>query len=253
MRIILSLYYTSIKTMFKKILFSVIILSTQSIASNSDIIKNLLPVFGAINEKNIVETPFNGVYEIIFNNPIGSQLVSADGKYLIKGKIIDLKTFAPLKTSARVNALKRNLINAIDDKDKIIFKAKDEKYIIHIFTDVDCPFCKKLHRQMSKMNALGITVKYLASPLASLHPTAQGKMEKIWCAKNKVKAMNDYKTKNIVPDVEKCDNPVARQLLLSQQLGVNGTPAIFLSDGTHIPGYMPADKLLQTIKRTLGK
>jgi thiol:disulfide interchange protein DsbC len=30
------------------------------------------------------------------------------------------------------------------------------------------------------MNELGITVKYLASPLASLHPAAQGKMEKIW-------------------------------------------------------------------------
>jgi thiol:disulfide interchange protein DsbC len=49
---------------------------------------------------------------------------------------------------------------------------------------------------MPEMNALGITIKYLASPLASLHPTAQGKMEKIWCAKDKVKAMNDYKNKD---------------------------------------------------------
>ncbi|CAC9963529.1 Thiol:disulfide interchange protein DsbC [uncultured Gammaproteobacteria bacterium] len=239
--------------MLKKILLSFAILSTQSIANNDDVIKNLVPIFGNINQQDIIETPFNGVYEIIFNNPISSQFVSADGKYLIKGDIIDLKTFASLKPSTRVKTLKQNLINAIDDKDKVIFKSKNEKYIIHVFTDVDCPFCKKLHQQMPEMNALGITIKYLASPLASLHPTAQGKMEKIWCAKDKVKAMNDYKNKDIIPDVKKCDNPVAQQLLLSQRLGVNGTPAIFLSDGTHVPGYMPAKKLLQTIKRALGK
>jgi protein-disulfide isomerase len=34
------------------------------------------------------------------------------------------------------------------------------------FTDVDCPFCKRLHAQVPKMNELGITVKYLASPIA---------------------------------------------------------------------------------------
>jgi hypothetical protein len=89
---------------------------------------------GNINQQDIIETPFNGLYEIIFNNPISSQFVSADGKYLIKGDIIDLKTFASLKPSTRVKTLKQNLINAIDDKDKVIFKSKNEKYIIHIFT-----------------------------------------------------------------------------------------------------------------------
>ncbi|AYQ57475.1 Thiol:disulfide interchange protein DsbC [Bathymodiolus thermophilus thioautotrophic gill symbiont] len=239
--------------MLKKILLSLVILSTQSIAGNNDIIKNLSPLFGVIDKQDIIKTPLDGIYEIIFKNPISSQFISADGKYLIKGDIINLKTLTPLDSSARVNALKKDLLDTISDKDKIIFKAKEEKYVIHVFTDVDCPFCKRLHQQMSKMNALGITVKYLASPLASLHPTAQGKMEKIWCAKDKAKAMNDYKIKNIVPDVKNCSNPVAQQLSLSQQLGVNGTPAIFLSDGTHIPGYMPAEKLLKTIKQKLGK
>ena len=106
---------------------------------------------------------------------------------------------------------------------------------------------------MSKMNDLGITVKYLASPLASLHPTAQGKMQKIWCADDRVQAMDDYKINNVTPDVEDCKNPVAEQLKLSQKIGVNGTPAIFLSDGTSLPGYMPADKLLAKIKSSIGK
>jgi thiol:disulfide interchange protein DsbC len=65
--------------------------------------------------------------------------------------------------------------------------------------------------------------------------------------------MNDYKPKNILPNSSDCPNPVAQQLQLSQHLGVQGTPAIFLSDGTHIPGYLPATKLLKIIKQTLGE
>lgn len=103
---------------------------------------------------------------------------------------------------------------------------------------------------MPKMNKLGISVKYIASPLAQLHPEAQSKMEKIWCAADKVKAMNAYKKHKTVPRSKPCDNPVAKQLAIAQKLGVNGTPAIFLPDGTHIPGYLPADKLLKRLEHT---
>jgi thiol:disulfide interchange protein DsbC len=103
------------------------------------------------------------------------------------------------------------------------------------------------------MNDLGISVKYLASPLASLHPKAQGKMQKIWCADDRNQAMDDYNDSGTIVDASNCDNPVADQLEISKQLGVTGTPAIFLSDGTHLPGFLPADKLLRKIQETLGK
>ncbi len=236
-----------------KLLFIVLILITNIAFADKDNVANgLKHFFGEIKHKDIIKTPFNDIYEVITHNPIDSLFISTDGKYLFKGNILNLKTLKPLK-STHVNALKQSLINAIADKDKIIYPANNEKYVIHVFTDVDCPFCKKLHAQIPKMNELGITVKYLAAPLASLHPTAQGKMEKIWCAKDKAKAMHNYKTNGIVAVSSDCDNPVERQLLLSQQLGVQGTPAIFLSDGTHIPGYLPATKLLKIIKQTLGE
>lgn len=236
------------KIMFKKILLTLAILSAQSIANNDTIIKNLAPFFGKINADNIVKTPFKGVYEVVTLNPISSVLISEDGRYLIEGDVVDLKIRAKMPASQKVKKLKQNLLNGIDDKDKIIFKAKNEQYIIHVFTDVDCPFCQKLHAQMGRMNELGITVKYLASPLATLHPKAQGKMEKIWCAADKVKAMDAYKKHRTVPNSKACDNPVSQQLTIAEQLGVNGTPAIFLADGSHIPGYMPADRLLKRIE-----
>jgi thiol:disulfide interchange protein DsbC len=237
-----------------KILFLITtLLSSNAFADKDDVIKQLGKFFGKIEKQDIVKSPFKGVYEVITSNPIDSVLVSEDGKYLIQGDVIDLNNKSLIKKSNKIKDLKLTLINSIEDKDKIIYSAKNEKYTINVFTDVDCPFCKKLHRNMSKMNDLGITVKYLASPLASLHPTAQGKMQKIWCADDRNQAMDDYKINNITPDVEDCKNPVAEQLKLSQKIGVNGTPAIFLSDGTPLPGYMPADKLLAKIKSSIGK
>ena len=249
--IILPFYplYTYKFIMLKKILLALSLISTQAIANKNDVIKNLSPFFGKIKAADIVETPFNGVYEVVIKSPIGSVLVSENGRYIIQGDVVDLTTRTQMPTSDRVNTLKKALIDSVNEKDKIVFKAEKEKHIVHVFTDVDCPFCAKLHAQMPKMNELGITVKYLASPLAGLHPQAQAQMEKIWCADDRVKAMDEYKRQRIVPDSKVCDNPVAGQLAIAQQLGVNGTPAIFLSDGAHIPGYLPAESLLKRIER----
>ncbi|MBW5289401.1 DsbC family protein [Abyssogena phaseoliformis symbiont] len=239
--------------MFKLLLITIILFANSAFANKDTIINSLYPFFGAIDKQDIVKTPFGGIFEIIVHDPIASLLVSEDGRYLIQNDVVDLTTRQLMPMSGKVKLIKQSLINTINDTDKIIYPAKNEKYIIHVFTDVDCLFCKKLHYGIGQMNDLGITVKYLASPLTSLHPTAQGKMEKIWCADDPAKAMDDYKKNNIMPNSKACNNPVADQLAISKQLGVNGTPAIFLSDGTHLPGYVPPAILLQKIKATIGK
>mgnify|MGYP001587749224 CR=1 FL=1 len=238
--------------MTKALLLTIVLLSGNTFANKNAVINNLSPFFGEINQEDITPSPFKGVYEVVTYNPIDSMLVSQDGKYLIQGDVVNITTRSLIQKSSRVKNLKLALIATIDDSDKIIYSAKNEAYQVHVFTDVDCPFCKRLHNNIDKMNKLGITVKYLAAPLASLHPTAKGKMQKIWCAEDRKQALDDYNDSSMIVDSPNCTNPVASQLAISQQLGVTGTPAIFLSDGTHLPGYLPADKLLKQIQTTLG-
>ncbi|MDG2395439.1 DsbC family protein [Candidatus Thioglobus sp.] len=238
--------------MIKSLFLTIILLSTSASADKDDVIQNLSRFFGEIDKKDITASPFEGVYEVITYDPIDSMLVSENGKYLIQGDVVNLTTRSLIAKSNKVKNLKLAMINNINDSDKIIYPAKDEQYQVHVFTDVDCPFCKRLHNNISRMNDLGITVKYLAAPLASLHPRAQGKMQKIWCAVDRKQAMDDYNDLGVIADIPKCDNPVTSQLAISKKLGVTGTPAIFLSDGTHLPGYLPADKLLRKIQTTLG-
>ena len=239
--------------MKKLLLFSLIIITNSVIANVDTVFNQLKPFFPTITTENIKNSELDGFYEVVLTNPeIDVLYISLDGRYVIQGAITDIELMTNLSTK-RINAERINILNSIDESNKIVFKAENEQYIVHVFTDVDCPYCAKLHSNMQGMNALGITVKYLASPIEQLHPNAQSAMEKIWCAEDKAIAMHNYKTNRYLPDSPICSNPVAEQLAISRQLGVSGTPSIFFGNGSNAPGYLEPEELLNSILKTIGK
>jgi len=238
----------------KKFLLLSIIIITNSVAANVEmVLDKLKPYFPTIVTENISNSELDGFYEVAITNPqIDVLYISFDGRYVIQGAVTDLELMANL-SSKRINSERKKILNSIDKDKKIVFKAENEQYIIHVFTDVDCPYCAKLHSNMDRMNSLGITVKYLASPIAQLHPDAQSAMEKIWCAEDKAIALHEYKTNRYLPDSPDCTNPVAEQLVISQQLGVNGTPSIFFENGANLPGYLEPEELLNSILNSIAQ
>jgi thiol:disulfide interchange protein DsbC len=237
--------------MYKALLLIIVLLTNAAYANIEVVMDRLLPYFPNLTAERIQPSQLNGFYEVLIQTPQYEILyISDDGRFIVQGEVTDLNTMTSLSNS-RLTAIKKQILDNIDEADKIIFKAENEQYVIHVFTDVDCPYCVRLHANMAEMNALGITVKYLAAPLAQLHPQAQSKMERIWCAEDKRKAIHDYKSRRTLPRSEPCDNPVAEQLAISQRLGVNGTPSIFFENGTNLPGYQDPQTLLQTIKQKL--
>ena len=239
--------------MKKFLAISIIFITNIVFADVGMIVNKLKPYFPEIKTENINTSELDGYYEVVLTNPwIDVMYISMDGKYVIQGTVTDLELMTNISTN-RINSIKREILESISDDDKIIFKAENEQYVVHIFTDVDCPYCAKLHADMQELNALGITVKYLASPLEQLHPNAQSAMEKIWCADDKALAIHNYKTRRYLPDSPECVNPVAEQLAISKQLGVNGTPSIFFENGTNLPGYLPPNDVLNRILETIAQ
>ena len=239
--------------MKKFLAITIILLTNYALADVSVVVNKLKPFFPEIKAENISPSQLDGYYEVILTDPfIDVMYISIDGKYVIQGAVTDLNLMTNISTN-RINSIKLNILESISDSDKIVFKAKEEKYVINVFTDVDCPYCAKLHANMRQMNDLGITVKYLASPLEQLHPNAQSAMEKIWCAEDRELAMHNYKSKRYLPDSPDCINPVSEQLAISKQLGVNGTPSIFFENGTNLPGYLPPNDILNRILQTVAQ
>jgi thiol:disulfide interchange protein DsbC len=138
-------------------------------------------------------------------------------------------------------------LSALKDADMVVFKPKDVKAKITIFTDIDCGYCRKLHQEIPRLNELGVQVAYAAFPRAGVGSSSYQKLVSVWCADSQQDAMTQAKNGQAVP-AKTCANPVAAQYELGNKIGVMGTPAIILEDGRIIPGYVPAD----TIAKGLG-
>lgn len=192
-------------------------------------------------------SPMAGLYEVqVKGGPL--LYIDADGSHFIAGDLFAVQKsgFVNLAEQGRQKE-RAELIAAVKPEDMIIFAPQNPKATITVFTDVDCGYCQKLHSEVAELNALGIAVHYLAFPRAGLGSPSFRKIASAWCAKDPGAALTSLKNGEDIPENVCADNPVAAQMLLGEKVGVNGTPALVLEDGTLVPGYRPAKELAKLL------
>jgi thiol:disulfide interchange protein DsbC len=187
----------------------------------------------------IEPTPIPGLYAVRYRATV--YYFSADGRYLVSGSMIDLDTREDL-TEKLVAGYRKAQIDAVPESEMIVYSPKEKRHTVTVFTDIDCPYCRKLHREMAEYNKRGIEVRYLAFPRAGVGSESYKKAVSVWCAKDRNAAMDKAKAGEPVEE-KTCDNPVRKQMALGNAVGVEGTPAIVLENGEMIPGYQPAARL----------
>lgn len=184
-------------------------------------------------------SPMPGLYQVqVQGGPL--LYVNEEGSYFIAGDLFQIQKdgFTNLAEQARQKE-RAELIAQVRPEDMIIFAPENPKATITVFTDVDCGFCRKLHSEIAGYNALGIAVHYLAFPRAGLGSPSYHKIASAWCAQDRKAALTSLKNGEEIPENVCPENPVPEQLLLGEKVGVTGTPAIVLQDGTLVPGYRP--------------
>lgn len=193
---------------------------------------------------SVREAPVPGFYEATFGTEV--YYVSADGRYLFAGNLLDLERQQNL-TERRLAEVRTDLLAGIDEDSTIVYGGDDLPHTVTIFTDIDCSYCRKLHRGMAEMNELGIQVRYLAFPRAGAGSKSYDKAVSVWCADDRQAAMDRAKAGK-QPEKAECDAPVKSHLALGKKLGVSGTPGLVLEDGRLLPGYVPPQRLLKLLE-----
>jgi len=231
---------------FRLFFLILIFFATSAIANDAlkkEFQKSLSRLSSDFEISDIKETPIKGIYQVT----IGPDVIymSRDGNYVLKGEILDIGNRRNLTED--FHAQKRiNLLNTVADSEYIEFSSTKTKNHIYVFTDVDCGYCRKLHRDVPELNSMGIAVRYLAYPRAGVDSIIGEEMRNVWCAENRQKALTTSKNRQPI-EVKICDAPIARHHALGRELGVTGTPAIFLENGRKLPGYIPPDELYEQI------
>jgi len=200
--------------------------------------KALADAFPAAKIEAVRATPIPGLMEV--DVPGDVLYVSHDGRYVINGSLLELATHRDLTEASRAIA-RRRLLRGITSAQTIVFAPSHAKYTVTVFTDLDCGYCRKLHAQIADFNRAGIAVDYVFWPRSGLVGHSYDKAVSVWCAADRRKAFTDAKQGLSIPKAT-CANPVAQDYNLGLTVGVDGTPAIFASDGTQMGGYLtPAD------------
>ncbi len=187
----------------------------------------------------ISETPVDGILQVQVNGDIVYN--SADAKYMLQGRIIDMETREDLTETAKAD-IRKGLMGDIDSSKQISFSPEEPVYELTVFTDIDCGYCRKLHAQVDEYNQQGISINYMSFPRAGIGSKSYKKAVSVWCADDQQTALTQAKLGSD-PQPQQCENPVADQYQLGIDLGVTGTPALLTSSGQLIPGYVPPEQL----------
>jgi thiol:disulfide interchange protein DsbC len=200
--------------------------------------------FPELEVTDVLPTPVEGLQMIA----VGAEIfyVSADGEYLIAGDMYAMDTRKNLTDVVR-NKERYKLLETLTDDNTILFAAEDAEYTVTVFTDIDCGYCRKLHREMATYNDAGISIRYAFFPRSGPDTESWAKAEAVWCADSRQEALTASKGGEPI-EGEACDTPVAEHYELVNLLGLRGTPALFTDAGEFISGYVSADELLDELE-----
>lgn len=204
----------------------------------ADVERLLRSKYPATRITTVRESPVKGVFEVVMGRNIA--YTDAAGRYMIFGHVYDMAAQRDL-TAEALDELARVDLSALPAGDAIkTVRGKGER-TLYVFSDPDCPFCKRLEPELAKLD--NVTIYTFLYPLETLHPDARRKAEAIWCAPDRVAAWQAFMKDGTVPESAKCDTPVARNIKLGGAIGISGTPTLIFADGKLAPGYMPADEI----------
>lgn len=200
--------------------------------------------FVEIEPEHVMESPIPGWYMIRKGAIVA--YISADGRYLLQGDVIDLVLNSNLSERSR-NEARAAMMSTISEDDLIVFSPEHVEHSIYVFTDIDCTFCRRLHAQIDDYMAEGIEVRYFFYPRSGPKTASWTKAEEVWCADDRNKALTLAKLDQKFP-TQSCDASIVNtHYLIGQDVGLTGTPAIVLDNGTLFSGYMPAPRLKEAI------
>lgn len=185
-----------------------------------------------------------GLFEISMGNNVG--YTDGNVQYLIFGHIFDMATQTDL-TQARMDEANKINFAALPFEKAIKVVKGNGARVFAVFTDPDCPYCKRLESSLNEID--NYTMYVFMFPIAQLHPESEAHADAIWCSKDQVAAWHAFMANGTLPVIDvkavkiACVTPTQDLVGLGQNLGVQGTPTMFRQDGSRMPGALQGAQL----------
>lgn len=202
------------------------------------VIKNHFKTYLGQTPDEVRKTDFGNLYEV----RLGTDIVYSDpnGLYLIMGNVIDMQSKKNL-TEERVDQVSKIDFNALPKQYAIKTVKGDGSAQMAVFSDPNCGHCKYLEKNLQKVD----NVTIFLFPMTMLSDSSKTISENAWCSDNPAKSWQDWMLNGKKPVKTKvtCSLPAKEVKELADKLGIRGTPTLFFSDGTRVPGAVEAQDI----------
>lgn len=223
-------------------------MSTASHAAQDaaeDVQRALRAAYPGTHIDSIQVSEIPGLYELRMGSNIAYS--AAGGRYLLIGHIFDTQTGqdltqARLPAAAAANAARRIKWTSLPPDAAIRWGAPGASKLA-VFTDPDCPYCRKLRDILPGLK--GVEIHEFLYPLAELHPQAIAKSKAVWCSPERRVALDKMMKGQRLPlPAKSCDaSAIDRVIAFGKANNFYGTPTLVRGDGAVQAGYLPLEQL----------
>ncbi|SDY68681.1 DsbC family protein [Acinetobacter kyonggiensis] len=211
-------------------------ISTLSLANVDTVKSNLTKQHPNLKIENIQTTEMKGIYSGSMDGQV--VYVGEDTQHILIGSMFRL---SDQKNLTKDLMLKQNTIDwkKLPLQDAVKTVRGNGKRQIAVFSDPNCPYCKQLETELTKLN--DVTIYTFIYPIKTQSIAVS---KQVFCEKDPALAWSNLIAKGIQPSSKKtCGNPIERNLTLGKSLALNGTPAIIFSNGFKVMGAYPAQEI----------
>lgn len=184
--------------------------------------------------ESVTKTAYLGLYEVL----VDGQILYTDEKLttFIAGNIIDAKTMKNV-TEERMKKLSAIKFSDLPFDRAIKQVRGDGKRLLATFEDPNCGYCKRLHKDIQKLD----NVTIYTFMVAILSEDSLKKSKQIWCSADRAKGWNDWMIDGKAPSgKDDCDtSALNKNMEFARKQRINGTPTLIFADGERIPGAVP--------------
>jgi thiol:disulfide interchange protein DsbC len=202
--------------------------------------------FPEVKIEAVNPAPVAGLYEVL--TPGEVVYVDASAEYMFTGKLLSTSTRRDLSTESWNEHNRIDFAQLPFDAAIKTVRGKGSRKLA-VFTDPDCPYCRKLEKELAALD--DVTIYSFLFPLESLHKGATAKARNIWCAADRAATWNGWMLEARLPPTAQCAmDPVAGNLDLGARLNVNVTPTLFFTDGNRTTGSQSAADLERMLSKS---
>jgi len=188
--------------------------------------------------QSVKKTPYSGLFEV----RVGNEIIYTDekAKYLFVGRVLDTQTYQDY-TKARIDEISKVRFSDFPFESALKTVKGNGKRVIAIFEDPNCGYCKRFRQTLEGID--NITIYTFMYNILSEDSSIKSK--NVWCSPDRNKAWDDWMLngKPAPAAPESCVTPNEKIFDLGRKLKITGTPTIFFTDGTRIPGAIDAKGL----------